>query len=97
MKKHSNDENDKNNLVKLAREEMSQIAGIELMDGGPPARLGIELTAGNGVQIREYLEKEGYKLTKCDLMSYGNLNKKDLKRGWSRPLTDKEVIFLKHF
>ncbi len=91
------DENDKNNLLTLAREEMSQIVGIELMDGGPPARLGIELTAGNGVQIREYLEKEGYKLTKCDLMSYGNLNKKDLKRGWSRPLTDKEVIFLKHF
>jgi len=34
---------------------------------------------------------------KLDRMYYGGLTKKDLPRGWSRFLTKKEVIMLKHF
>ncbi len=39
--------------------------------------------------------KIGFK--KIDRLVFGGLTKKDLPRGWNRPLTEKEVIFLKHF
>lgn len=32
-----------------------------------------------------------------DRVQIGSITKKDLPRGWNRPLTEKEVIFIKHF
>ena len=36
-------------------------------------------------------------IVRIDRMVIGGMTKKDLKRGWYRKLTDKEVLFLRHF
>lgn len=84
-------------LLAKARKTFEQLVGIEIIEEGTPAKLGAELKGGNGVMLRKWLEEAGLKVIKIDLTSYGSLTKKDLKRGWSRVLTDRELIFLRHF
>lgn len=59
--------------------------------------LGIEVIKGSDEEIFTVFASLGYEVTKLDRTFYAGMTKKDLKRGWSRFLTDKEVIFLKHF
>jgi 23S rRNA pseudouridine2605 synthase len=48
-------------------------------------------------ELKEALKSSDLAFTKIDRLTFGGLTKKDLPRGWNRPLTEKEIIFLKHF
>lgn len=53
---------------------------------------------GDGIdQILDLLHQKNLKVVKADRMSMGGMTKKDISRGWYRPLTEKEIIWLKHF
>lgn len=59
--------------------------------------IGVEMKWKGDTYLRNFFEKSGHPVAKIDRMSLGGLTKKDLPRGWFRLLTEKEVIFLKHF
>ncbi|MBK9735708.1 MAG: rRNA pseudouridine synthase [Saprospiraceae bacterium] len=73
------------------------ITGIDRIEDLGEQALGVEIHIGNDSTLYQLFEKLGYVVTKMDRTYYAGLTKKDLKRGWSRFLTEKEVIFLKHF
>lgn len=84
------------------------LAGISLEEGiakidslaylSPDRKsVGIELHIGWNRVVRRIFESLGYEVLRLDRVMYANLTKKDLPRGHYRMLTDKELIFLKHF
>jgi len=89
-------------LDKIAR-------GIELDDGlaevdhvgyiadQPKNQVMIELHSGKNRIIRRIFEYLDYTVSKLDRVYLGGLTKKDIPRGWFRPLTQQELIMLKHF
>ena len=94
----------------LSQEDIDAIAkGVQLEDGVaevdvvsyiqemPANHIGIELHSGKNRIIRRIFEHLGYEVVKLDRVYFAGLTKKDLPRGWSRFLTKKEVVMLKHF
>lgn len=73
------------------------IAGISNISTDNQTILGLETIRTTDKDVKSLFENKGYSIIKTDITSLGGLNKKDLKRGWSRFLTEKEVIFLKYF
>ncbi len=85
------------------------LKGLELEDGKTdvdklyhqvgkePTEVAIELHSGKNRIIRRIFEHMGYHVVKLDRVYFAGLTKKDLPRGWSRHLSKKEVIMLKHF
>ncbi|MEY2904209.1 MAG: hypothetical protein RJA52_225, partial [Bacteroidota bacterium] len=47
--------------------------------------------------VRRIMEHLGYQVIKLDRVYLAGLTKKDLPRGFVRPLTEQEIIMLKHF
>jgi 23S rRNA pseudouridine2605 synthase len=47
--------------------------------------------------IREIFENIKMETSSIDRIQMASITKKDLPRGWNRPLTEKEIIFVKHF
>ena len=91
-------------------EHIEQIrAGIKLEDGEVPvddidwiigsdrSEVGIEIHIGRNRIVRRIFESFNYEVKRLDRVYYAGLTKKDLPRGWFRPLTKQEVIMLKHF
>lgn len=84
-------------------------AGITLEDGeikpdslhfiedGSKREVQIELHSGRNRIVRRIFEHLGYEVVKLDRVYYAGLTKKNLKRGWFRPLTQEEIRMLKHF
>lgn len=84
-------------------------AGFELEDGPvvvdslhvrpnhTPHDLVIELHIGRNRIVRRIFAHFGYTVERLDRVYLGGLTKKDLPRGFIRPLTNQEVIMLKHF
>jgi len=60
-------------------------------------KIGIEIHSGKNRVVRRIFEHLNYKVTKLDRAGYANLTKKDLPRGRWRLLSQKEVVYLKHF
>ena len=85
-----------NGLGKL-KNEIPRILGVNLTSTADKKRLGVEMVGGSDVYLEQLFNLQGYALKKKDCTFIGGLTKKDLKRGWSRLLTEKEIIFLKHF
>lgn len=93
----------------LSREDFDTITkGFELEDGlikvdkiayvkGEKNRIGIELHSGRNRIIRRIFEHFDHSIIRLDRVLYGGLTKKNIPRGRFRELTDKEVLFLKHF
>jgi 23S rRNA pseudouridine2605 synthase len=75
----------------------AEIDGLDYIIGKGPNEVGIELHSGKNRIIRRIFAQMGYDVVKLDRTYYAGLTKKDLPRGWSRFLTKKEVIMLKHF
>ncbi len=85
------------------------VNGLELEDGkalvdslaytDPKNRneVGIEIHIGKNRIVRRIFESLGYEVINLDRVTYAGLTKKNLPRGKWRPLTQKEIIFLKHF
>ncbi len=82
--------------------------GLTLEDGHTPVdsigripetknQVGIEIHIGRNRIVRRIFAHLGYEVLKLDRTYYAGLTKKDLPRGWSRHLTEKEIIMLKHF
>jgi 23S rRNA pseudouridine2605 synthase len=59
--------------------------------------LEIEMNGYGIEQIQSDLSEHPYPIVKIDRISLGGMTKKDISRGWYRPLTEKEIIWLKHF
>lgn len=62
-----------------------------------PQDLVIELHIGRNRIVRRIFAHFGYTVEKLDRVYLGGLTKKDLPRGYIRPLSEQEVIMLKHF
>lgn len=93
----------------ISEEDFQKIKdGIELEDGfvkvdkisildDDRSLFGIEIHSGKNRIIRRIFEHLDYSVIRLDRVYYAGLTKKDLPRGWSRFLSPKEIIMLKHF
>ncbi len=90
------------------KKDLAQIRkGFKLEDGkvnidwirekDTPNVVQLEIHSGRNRIVRRIFEHFGYEIKKLDRIYYAGLTKKNLKRGWFRNLTEKEVIMLKHF
>jgi len=78
-------------------DSIPMITGINSIQDREFPTVGIEILKGTDTSIKSALKDKGYDVTRADRTFFMGLTKKDLKRGWSRHLTEKEVIFLKYF
>ncbi len=94
----------------LSEKDLEKIdKGVKLEDGKavvdvvtyiqelPPNHIGIQLHSGKNRIIRRIFEHLNYTVEALDRVYFAGLTKKDLPRGWSRKLKNKEIIMLKHF
>lgn len=94
----------------LVQEDFDKIKkGIELEDGiaevdslaftnpEDAKEIGIEIHIGKNRIVRRIFEELGYEVKHLDRVMYAGLTKKNLPRGKWRALTDKELVFLKHY
>jgi len=93
---------------KLAKHHLNAIAnGISLEDGPAPVdqvsyiegsshdQVGIELHIGRNRIVRRIFESLGYEIIHLDRVVFGNLTKKDVKRGSWKHLDKKELELLR--
>lgn len=85
------------------------VTGIVLEDGLAPVdelaytdlkdkrEIGIEIHIGRNRIVRRIFESLGYQVKALDRVYYAGLTKKNVQRGKWRELTEKEILFLKHF
>ncbi|MHA7131307.1 pseudouridine synthase [Algoriphagus namhaensis] len=89
-------------------DEIAVREGLTLEDGPAPVDdiqvlsldrkiLGLEIHIGRNRIVRRIFAHLGYEVTALDRVMYAGLDKKDLKRGNYRFLSEKEVIRLKYF
>ena len=76
---------------------IAEVDAVDYIIDAPKTEVGIEIHIGKNRIVRRIFEHLGYEVKKLDRTYYGGLTKKDLPRGFSRPLTEQEVIMLKHF
>jgi 23S rRNA pseudouridine2605 synthase len=92
----------------LEREDFEKIRnGVELEDGKAKVdaieylekknEIGLEIHSGKNRIVRRIFESLRYDVEKLDRVMYAGLTKKNLPRGKWRLLTEKELVFLKHF
>ena len=70
---------------------------IDWIYGSDRSEVGLEIHIGKNRIVRRLFEHFGYVVERLDRVYYAGLTKKDLPRGWFRPLKEKEIIMLKHF
>lgn len=68
--------------------------GAEIVDGDAK-EVGVELRTNKKDVIKRMFKALGYDIKKIDRVSYAGLTKKDLPRSYWRPLTEKEISFLR--
>jgi 23S rRNA pseudouridine2605 synthase len=73
-----------------------KVDGLEYEDNSK-MNIGIEIHVGKNRIVRRIFEHLGYEVIKLDRVIYAGLTKKDLPRGKYRPLSEKEVVFLKYY
>ncbi len=76
---------------------LAEVDAINYVKGMSKKDVGLELHMGKNRIVRRIFEHLDYSVVKLDRVYYAGLTKKDLPRGFVRPLTDKEVIMLRHF
>ncbi len=76
---------------------LAPVDGVSHINNKPKDEVGIEIHIGRNRIVRRIFEHLGYKVKKLDRVLYAGLTKKDIPRGRFRQLTEKEIIFLKHF
>lgn len=70
---------------------------LHFMEGLTKRDVAIELHSGKNRIVRRLFEHLGYEVVKLDRTYYAGLTKKNLPRGFFRPLTKEEIRMLKHF
>ncbi len=78
-------------------DKIPMFTGINVIEDREFPTVGVEILKGTDTSVKSVLKEKGYDVTRADRTFFMGLTKKDLKRGWSRHLTEKEVIFLKYF
>lgn len=94
----------------LTKEDFEKILkGVELEDGlatvdamayvdiQDKTQVGLEIHSGKNRIVRRIFEHLGYRVEKLDRVLYAGLTKKNVPRGKWRFLSEKEIVFLKHF
>lgn len=74
-----------------------KVDNISYAQGKSKNEIGLKIHIGRNRIVRRIFSALGYKVKALDRVVYAGLTKKDLPRGRHRILTEKEVIFLKHF
>ncbi len=74
-----------------------RIMGISHINKEDKVKVGMEMLGGSYGDVFKLFDSVGYNLLKVDCTFLGGITKKDLKRGWGRLLTEKEIVFIKHF
>lgn len=86
---------------KKLQDELTQnepnIESISYVKGESKKDLGVEVKNMSDKELEKYFDAKGIKIEKVDRVALADLTKKDLPRGRYRFLTEKEIIFLKHF
>lgn len=75
----------------------AEVDSLAFINPETRAEVGIEIHIGKNRIVRRIFEHLGYDVKYLDRVMYAGLTKKNLPRGKWRALTDKEIIFLKHF
>ena len=76
------------------------IANVDLLaytDLKDKTQIGVELHSGRNRIVRRIFEHLGYDVKNLDRVSFAGLTKKNIERGKSRFLTEKEIRDLKYF
>lgn len=81
----------------MLEDGVAEVDSIEYIEGGKKNQVGIEIHSGKNRIVRRIFESLGYEVVKLDRTYFAGLTKKDLPRGFSRELTEQEIIMLKHF
>ena len=74
-----------------------QVDGIGFIRGGKRSEVGLEIHIGRNRIVRRIFQHFGYEVKRLDRTYYAGLTKKDLPRGHYRPLSQREIVMLKHF
>ena len=91
---------DMNKMKRHISEKVSKkimVRKIDYVYNKPKSIIGIEASLIKGNHISNFFKKFNYNVTKYDVVSILNFNKKKLERGKWRILTTKEISFLKMF
>jgi 23S rRNA pseudouridine2605 synthase len=75
----------------------AEVDMVRHVDNKPNNIVQIEIHMGKNRIVRRIFEHLSYEVVRLDRIYYAGLTKKDLPRGWFRPLKQKEIIMLKHF
>ncbi|MBX6379936.1 MAG: rRNA pseudouridine synthase [Thermoflavifilum aggregans] len=75
---------------------LTKVDALAYLDGTRKV-LGLEIHSGKNRIVRRLFAALGYEVEKLDRVMYAGLTKKNLPRGKWRYLSEKEVIWLKHF
>jgi len=82
---------DKGLMLEDGKAEVDVVTYIQEL---PPTHIGIQLHSGKNRIIRRIFEHLNYTVEALDRVYFAGLTKKDLPRGWIRPLKKKEIIML---
>ena len=96
---HTADPVDNEEITRLTQshENAPFIKGLAHIPDMEKNILGVKMSGGSEDRLRALFSDLGLNIVKCDRTFVKGMTKKDLKRGWSRTLTEKEIIFLKYF
>lgn len=81
----------------MLEDGLAEVDAVDYIEGGKKNQVGIEIHSGKNRIVRRIFESLGYEVVKLDRTYYAGLTKKDLPRGFSRELTEREIIMLRHF
>ena len=76
---------------------LAKVDDAAYLDESDRGTVAVRLHIGRNRIVRRIFEHLGYDVKRLDRVQYASLTKKDLPRGKWRFLSDKEIIFLKHF
>ena len=81
----------------LLEDGVAKADSLHYVEDMSKRELQIELHSGKNRIVRRIFEHLGYEVVKLDRTYYAGLTKKNLPRGFFRPLTIEEIRMLKHF
>lgn len=76
---------------------LALVDSCEYVQGKGKDEVGLTIHLGKNRIVRRLFEHLGYKVIKLDRVYFAGLTKKDLPRGRYRPLSEREIIMLRHF